>query len=142
MDMFMVPSTYQTPETDLVTLVNNGVVPTSRVNDAVRRILTQKFELGLFEHPFTNRANIGQIGDAAHPCTEPRRTAARPRPGHSYGAAARMNALLRHRGYWESNGPARRPAKGPGRGAQGCGRAGRQFVERVRRAGGRGVGGP
>ncbi len=66
MDMFMVPSTYQQLETDLITLVNNGVVPMSRVNDAVSRILTQKFELGLFEHPFTNRTNIGQVGDAAH----------------------------------------------------------------------------
>ncbi|MFZ0040336.1 MAG: glycoside hydrolase family 3 protein, partial [Solirubrobacteraceae bacterium] len=66
MDMFMVPSTYQTLESDLTTLIDNGVVPMSRVNDAVRRILTQKFELGLFEHPFTNRANINQVGDSAH----------------------------------------------------------------------------
>lgn len=66
MDMFMVPSNYQTLETDLTTLVNNGVVPTSRVDDAVRRVLTQKFELGLFEHPFTDRSTIGQIGDSAH----------------------------------------------------------------------------
>ncbi len=66
MDMFMVPNDYQTLETDLTTLVNNGYVSTSRINDAVRRILTQKFELGLFEHPFTNRSKLGQVGDAAH----------------------------------------------------------------------------
>jgi beta-glucosidase len=66
MDMFMVPSNYQTLETDLTTLVTNGVVPMSRVDDAVRRVLTQKFELGLFEHPFTDRSNINQVGDAAH----------------------------------------------------------------------------
>ena len=66
MDMFMVPSNYQTLDTDLTALVTNGVVPMSRVNDAVARVLKQKFELGLFEHPFTNRSNIGQIGDAAH----------------------------------------------------------------------------
>ncbi len=66
MDMFMVPSDYQTLESDLSTLVTNGVVPMSRVDDAVRRVLTQKFELGLFEHPFTDRSNIGQVGDAAH----------------------------------------------------------------------------
>jgi beta-glucosidase len=66
MDMFMVPSNYQTFENDLIALVNNGVVPMSRVDDAVRRVLTQKFQLGLFEHPFTDRSNIGQIGDAAH----------------------------------------------------------------------------
>ncbi len=46
--------------------MQNGVVPMSRVNDAVSRVLTQKFELGLFEHPFTDRANIDQVGDAAH----------------------------------------------------------------------------
>ncbi len=66
MDMFMVPNAYQTLETDLTTLVNNGYVSMARVNDAVRRVLTQKFELGLFEHPFTNRSGIGQIRDAAH----------------------------------------------------------------------------
>jgi len=66
MDMFMVPNTYQTLETDLTTLVNNGYVSMSRINDAVSRILTQKFELGLFEHPFTNRSKLGQVGDAAH----------------------------------------------------------------------------
>jgi beta-glucosidase len=66
MDMFMVPSNYQTLETDLISLVNNHVVPMSRVDDAVKRVLTQKFELGLFEHPFTDRSNIRQIGDAAH----------------------------------------------------------------------------
>jgi beta-glucosidase len=66
MDMFMVPSNYQTLDTDLTALVNNGVVPMSRINDAVARVLKQKFELGLFEHPFTDRSNIGQIGDAAH----------------------------------------------------------------------------
>ena len=38
----------------------------SRINDAVRRILTKKFELGLFEHPFTDRSNIDQIGSPEH----------------------------------------------------------------------------
>jgi beta-glucosidase len=66
MDLFMVPSNYQTLDPDLTALVNNGVVPMSRIDDAVARVLTQKFELGLFEHPFTDRSNMGQIGDAAH----------------------------------------------------------------------------
>ena len=38
----------------------------SRINDAVSRILTKKFELGLFEHPFTDRTDIGKIGSPAH----------------------------------------------------------------------------
>jgi beta-glucosidase-like glycosyl hydrolase len=40
-------------------------VPMSRVNDAVRRILTAKFETGLFDHPFTNRSAASSVGDAA-----------------------------------------------------------------------------
>ena len=38
----------------------------SRIDDAVRRILRQKFELGLFEHPYTDRRKLGQIGSAQH----------------------------------------------------------------------------
>jgi beta-glucosidase len=38
----------------------------TRIDDAVSRILTKKFELGLFEHPFTDRTDIGAIGSAAH----------------------------------------------------------------------------
>ena len=38
----------------------------SRIDDAVRRILTKKFELGLFEHPYTNRKNLDQVGSTQH----------------------------------------------------------------------------
>jgi beta-glucosidase len=38
----------------------------SRIDDAVSRILTKKFELGLFEHPFTDRTNIDDIGSPTH----------------------------------------------------------------------------
>src|SRR4051812_42280491 len=38
----------------------------ARIDDAVRRILTKKFELGLFEHPFTDRRYISQVGSPAH----------------------------------------------------------------------------
>lgn len=38
----------------------------ARIDDAVSRILTKKFQLGLFEHPYTDRTNLPQIGDAAH----------------------------------------------------------------------------
>jgi beta-glucosidase len=41
-------------------------VTTARIDDAVRRILTAKFELGLFEHPLTDRSGIPQIGSAQH----------------------------------------------------------------------------
>ena len=54
-DMFMQPSNYADFITTLVAAVNAGEVPMSRIDDAVSRILTKKFELGLFEHPFTDR---------------------------------------------------------------------------------------
>ena len=50
----------------LTSLVEDGEVPMSRIDDAVSRILTAKFELGLFEHPFTDRRNIDTIGSKAH----------------------------------------------------------------------------
>ena len=65
-DMMMEPNAYQSFITTLLDEVRAGRVPMSRVDDAVSRILTKKFELGLFEHPFTDRANIDEIGSAAH----------------------------------------------------------------------------
>jgi beta-glucosidase len=66
LDMIMVPYQYQNFETLLTEQVNANAVPQSRVDDAVRRILRKKFELGLFEHPYTDRSNIDQIGSDAH----------------------------------------------------------------------------
>ena len=65
-DMMMEPNTYQSFINTLLDEVRAGRVPMSRVDDAVSRILTKKFEVGLFEHPFTDRANIDEIGSAAH----------------------------------------------------------------------------
>ncbi|MCL6588709.1 MAG: glycoside hydrolase family 3 C-terminal domain-containing protein [Firmicutes bacterium] len=47
-------------------LVNNGTIPMSRIDDAVRRILTVKKNLGLFEKPFANRKYQSLVGCAAH----------------------------------------------------------------------------
>jgi beta-glucosidase len=66
MDMAMEPSAYASFDTTLLAQVRAGRVPVSRIDDAVRRILTAKFELGLFEHPYTNRSNIAGIGSPAH----------------------------------------------------------------------------
>ncbi|MFL5863697.1 MAG: glycoside hydrolase family 3 protein [Solirubrobacteraceae bacterium] len=65
-DMFMQPSNFEDFEKALTDLVSHNQVPMSRIDDAVSRILTKKFELGLFEHPFTDRRYINQVGDAAH----------------------------------------------------------------------------
>ena len=66
MDMFMQPNDYLKFENTLINEVRSGRVPMGRINDAVTRILTKKFQLGLFEHPFTNRTNIPTIGSPAH----------------------------------------------------------------------------
>src|SRR5437868_11960528 len=49
-DMSMVPLDYSFADL-LVELVKEGAVPQSRIDEAVRRILRVKFELGLFENP-------------------------------------------------------------------------------------------
>jgi beta-glucosidase len=65
-DLFMQPSNYADFITNLVAAVNANEVPMSRIDDAVSRILTKKFELGLFEHPFTDRTDIDKIGSPQH----------------------------------------------------------------------------
>lgn len=65
-DMMMEPNSYKDFIATLTAEIEAGRVPMARVNDAVRRILRKKFELGLFEHPFTDRRNIDEIGSAAH----------------------------------------------------------------------------
>jgi len=46
--------------------VANGVVPQARIDDAVRRILRQKFRIGLFDNPFPDVTLINKIGIKAH----------------------------------------------------------------------------
>jgi beta-glucosidase len=65
-DMMMEPNSYQDFITMLTAEVDAGRVSMARINDAVRRILTAKFELGLFEHPYTDRAHLNDVGSAAH----------------------------------------------------------------------------
>ncbi len=70
-DMFMEPNSgspsgWKDFIATLTELVEAGEVPMSRIDDAVSRILTAKFELGLFERPFTDRRHIDTIGSKAH----------------------------------------------------------------------------
>ncbi|WP_297337362.1 glycoside hydrolase family 3 N-terminal domain-containing protein [Algoriphagus sp.] len=46
--------------------VLNGTVSEDRINDAVRRILRQKFRFGLFENPFPDKGLISKIGIPEH----------------------------------------------------------------------------
>jgi beta-glucosidase len=66
LDMIMVPYEYQSFESLLTEQVKAGAVKQSRIDDAVRRILRKKFELGLFENPYADRTNAKAIGGTAH----------------------------------------------------------------------------
>ncbi|MEV6025087.1 glycoside hydrolase family 3 N-terminal domain-containing protein [Streptomyces sp. NPDC052036] len=65
-DMMMVPYTYKDFRTTLIDEVKAGRVSEKRIDDAVSRILTQKFRLGLFEHPYADTSGAADIGSAAH----------------------------------------------------------------------------
>ena len=64
-DMAMVPYECQFA-IDLKELVEEGEVPMSRVDDAVRRVLRLKFRLGLFDTPDTYLADYPEFGGQAH----------------------------------------------------------------------------
>jgi len=66
LDMIMVPNDYKTFIADLTADVQSGAIAQSRIDDAVSRILTKKFELGLFEHPMSDRSYASTIGSQAH----------------------------------------------------------------------------
>jgi beta-glucosidase len=65
-DMIMVPDNYAGFIATLRSEVQAGTVTTARIDDAVSRILTRKFELGLFERPLTDRTYTSTVGSAAH----------------------------------------------------------------------------
>lgn len=60
-DMSMVPLDYSFAD-HLIALVKEGAVPQSRIDEAVRRILRVKFELGLFENPTPDPGLKSKIG--------------------------------------------------------------------------------
>jgi beta-glucosidase len=66
MDMVMVPYDAHRFITHLTRAAENGGVALARIEDAVRRVLTVKFELGLFERPFSNGSLLPQVGSDAH----------------------------------------------------------------------------
>ena len=64
-DMNMVPQNYEQFINTLTTAVARGDVSQERIDDAVRRILTVKFEMGLFDAPPT-APNPAVVGAADH----------------------------------------------------------------------------
>src|ERR1035437_375589 len=73
LDMIMIPNGAGKPNNyigfidDLKALVAEGKVSPSRIDDAVRRILRIKFQLGLFESIATDPQLTAAIGSPAHP---------------------------------------------------------------------------
>ncbi|HEY9046683.1 MAG TPA: glycoside hydrolase family 3 N-terminal domain-containing protein [Ohtaekwangia sp.] len=63
-DMSMIPYNFRFCDY-LIELVKEGEVPMTRIDDAVRRILTLKFDLGLFEKPVTNYKDYPEFGSKA-----------------------------------------------------------------------------
>ncbi|MCY1136935.1 glycoside hydrolase family 3 C-terminal domain-containing protein [Actinoplanes sp. Pm04-4] len=66
LDMAMVPTDWKVFVGYLKAAVQAGQIPMARVDDANRRILTKKFELGLFEKPYADRSFASTIGSAEH----------------------------------------------------------------------------
>lgn len=54
-DMLMEPNNYKDAVNAIIADVNNGSISEARINDAVTRILTVKFDLGLFEDPYQEK---------------------------------------------------------------------------------------
>ena len=66
LDMVMVPFDFKTFIEALTRAVENGAIPMSRIDDAVRRILRVKLETCLFSHPFGDEALLDKIGSPEH----------------------------------------------------------------------------
>lgn len=66
LDMIMMSGKADEFKTALTELVDEGRVSIDRIDDAVRRILTTKFSIGLFENPFAGLERISTVGDAEH----------------------------------------------------------------------------
>lgn len=62
----MVPNDYKEFIGDLTLLVNKNVIPMSRINDAVRRILRIKFIMGLFESPLADLSFANYLGSQVY----------------------------------------------------------------------------
>ena len=58
----MVPYDYPEFIDGLTNLVNKNVIPVSRIDDAVKRILRVKFTMGLFENPLADESQADLLG--------------------------------------------------------------------------------
>lgn len=66
LDIIMLPDNYREFIATLKSLVETNKVPLTRIDDAVRRILTVKYRLGLWQKTKTDRSLTGTVGSEAH----------------------------------------------------------------------------
>lgn len=59
----MVPNDYTEFINDLTDQVKKNIIPLSRIDDAVKRILRVKFVMGLFENPLADNSLVNQLGN-------------------------------------------------------------------------------
>ncbi|KAG6596978.1 hypothetical protein SDJN03_10158, partial [Cucurbita argyrosperma subsp. sororia] len=65
-DMIMIPYDYKEFIDKISYLVKNNIIPMSRIDDAVWRILRVKFVMGLFENPLADYSLVNEIGKKEH----------------------------------------------------------------------------
>lgn len=113
-DMNMVPYDYRRFIETLTRAVEAGDVPMARIDDAVRRILTVKIEMGLFEQPFSRPDLLPLVGSDDHRALARRAVAASlvllkneggllplsPNLGHLYVAGAAADDIGIQSGGW------------------------------------------
>lgn len=67
-DMLMEPNNYKDAINAIVNNVNNGKISEERIDDAVSRILTVKFDMGLFEDPYQEKVTkeVTELGSEGY----------------------------------------------------------------------------
>jgi beta-glucosidase len=65
-DMFMFAQSWRVSMPRIIEHVQKGEIPMSRIDDAVARILTMKFKLGLFERSLSSDACAHTVGSKQH----------------------------------------------------------------------------
>ena len=65
-DMLMQSDNYEQTYVELKKLAESGKIPMARIDEAVRRILTVKFQMGLFEKPFGDPSLMSKVGSPEH----------------------------------------------------------------------------
>ncbi|MDF2943064.1 MAG: hypothetical protein K0S01_1922 [Herbinix sp.] len=67
-DMLMEPNNYKDAINAIVNNVNDGIISKERIDDAVSRILTVKFDMGLFEDPYmeNTKQEVTELGSEGY----------------------------------------------------------------------------